>query len=200
MIRDLVGSTSAAVDAQVIADLTTLGWVKPLTVGLGASKDWTFNASPSVIWVPTRDRMDAPHLPARVPASVANNASLQSVHTRWAGVEARIWAVYSDQPSPPSTEDYSATEVLLNVVVMGVRKILGAGYKLGDGYWEEAQGRGKGSEDMTLGRAYVQPFWFAVPIYDAAGIATQKTLTALPVTRQVKNPDGSTENDPPSPQ
>jgi hypothetical protein len=71
--------------------------------------------------------------------------------------------------------------VLLNVVVMAVRKS-SARVPSSETATGKTQGRGKGSEDMTLGRAYVQPFWFAVPIYDAAGIATQKTLTGLPVT------------------
>jgi hypothetical protein len=194
MIRDLVGSPSAAVDAQIIADLTTLGWTRPLTVGLGQSKDFTFNASPSIVWVPTRDKFDAPKQVESVrPVGIANNASLRAVHTRWVGLEARLWAVFSDHPTPPTTEDYSATEVLLNTVIMALRKTCYGAYELGPGRWEDA----RGAEDMVLGRAYALRLWIAVPIYDAAGAAQQQTLTSLPLTRQDRQP-GRVERDRPS--
>lgn len=192
MIRDLVGSASAAVDAQVIADLTALGWTRPLSLGLGQAKDWYFNTSPSLNWVPNRDKLDAPRQVESVrPPSVANNASLRAVHTRWVGLEARLWAVYTDQPSPPLAEDYSATEVLLNTVVMALRKTCYGAYELGPGRWEDA----RGAEDLVLGRAYAFQVWIAVPIYDAVAALQQQTLTSLPLTRQVGNPDGSSEQD-----
>jgi hypothetical protein len=192
MIRDLVGSSGAAVDGQVIADLTALGWIKTLTVGLGQSKDFTFNASPSLIWVPTRDKLDTPRQVESVrPVNIANNASLRAVHTRWVGLEARLWAVYSDQPSPPAAEDYSATEVLLNTVIMALRKQCYGAYELGPGRWEDA----RGAEDMVLGRAYALQLWISTPIYDAVAVTQQKTLTSLPLTRQMGNPDGSSETD-----
>src|SRR5712664_396668 len=97
MMRDIVGSAGAMIDAQIALDLVQLGWTSTLNSNIGSTADWLLNNPPALVWVPTRDRFDTTVTSYRPPS--AADAQLGSKFTCWMGFECRLWATYTNLPT-----------------------------------------------------------------------------------------------------
>lgn len=181
-MRDVVGSTTALVDAVLAADLVKLGWTRPLSSDIGATPDWTMNAPPAIVWVPTRDRFDQTRPSYRPPSTAAQLPTM--IRCCWMGFEARLWADYNVLPlaSRPATEDFSAVELLRDQLIVALQKTVAGFYNLGGGSWQNLMGARGGGEELQLGRGYVLEVEIARPVFDSVSLAQKATLVDVPMT------------------
>jgi len=200
MMRDVVGSSTALVDAQLAADLVALGWTFPLNSSLGSTPDWSLTNPPGIVWTPTRDRFDTTVVSYR---NAAVDGLPRAVRTCWMGFEAKLWAVYTNLPpsgyfiNAPPLEDFSAVEILRDQLIIALQKTVTGFYNISGGEWVNMNGPAQGGEELQLGRAYTLTLEIARPVCDLVSIGRAQTLTSIdPVTRILVTPKGETTDTP----
>jgi len=177
-MKDLVGSATALIDAQLAAVEVGHARRQPLDLAQVVAGEHQRHAAPRKL---RHQRFDFA-LGVRVQA----------------GFEARCWATYTNLPlaTRPATEDWSATEQLKNQLICALVKKVYGFFELGQGRWQFGSGRTEGAEELQLGRSYILPVWLAVPVVDASTISLQTTLISLPETRQIATTNGTTTDTP----
>jgi len=148
-----------------------------------------------VTWVPGRDRFDGPRgamTRAEQQAFFTANPGKQiprELHTRWAGVEAHIWA-----GGAASSDDYSATEALVQAVISAIHQAVYGAYELEPSGWVNP----RSSEGNLLGHRYVLNVAFRIPMLEVQTISPANpedvVITTITQTDQIGPlpPGGST--------
>jgi len=199
-MRDVVGSSTALVDAQLAADLANLGWTRTLSSSIGATPDWLLNNPPAIVWVPTRDRFDLTRPSYRPPSNATQLPNY--IRTCWMGFEARLWADLGVFPvsgyplTRPTTEDFSAVEALRDQLIVALQKTVGGFYNLVGGTWQNLSGARGGAEELQLGRSYVLEVEIARPVFDYVSLSQKQTIATVPMTRQMTTGNGTTTDSP----
>lgn len=175
-LKDVLGA--------VLAILNANGSITDTTLYLQANAAKPRTVPPSLVWVVGRDSYAPPNaaMPRAQQQAVSSSAALaRPLHTRWAGVEAHLWASASSNSAIAAGDDYSATETLLNAVISAVHQTIYGGYQLQGGGMVNP----RSSEGSVLGHRYVLNFAIAIPVFEiqeAAHLQERVQVTTITQT------------------
>ena len=126
---------------------------------------------PRVYWTPTHERFSGPDPRITRAEQIATPAIARQLRTRIATVEAHIWGGDGQaQATQSTTDNFSATETLLNAVVSAIHHQTRGSSELLAGGWVPG-----GTDAGTLGHRYILAVAFDMPLTEV-----QTTSPALP--------------------